>query len=263
MTSEVDDWTAWREARHQRLLGPRSPLALTGTHWFEDTLQLDGVPGQWRATGATAVLTATADDGVLVDGVLLNGAAVVRSDLELEPTHVAVGELRLLLIDRDGALAVRVYDPAGPARSGFSGLDLFDFDASWVLPATFTPFDETRQVVVPNADGVARPLPLGGTVTFSRNDIDVALQVEMDEEHGDLQAVFSDATAQSADPARRAYRFRFVNFPPPDSDGVTVADLNQAFLPPCAFNEFFVCPFPPPGNTLDLAIEAGERAARW
>ena len=42
-----------------------------------------------------------------------------------------------------------------------------------------------------------------------------------------------------------------------------MADLNQAFLPPCAFNEFFVCPFPPPGNTLDLAVEAGERVARW
>jgi uncharacterized protein (DUF1684 family) len=263
VTTPVEQWVAWREARQQRLLGPRSPLALTGTHWFEDTLELDGVPGRWEATGSTARLTARATDGVVVDGELLDGTVQVVSDLQLEPTLVMVGELRLLLIDRDGALAVRVYDPAGPARSGFTGVDLFDFDPSWTVPAIFTPYEQTRQVVVPNADGVARPLPLGGTVAFSRNGIDVTLQVEVDEEFGDLQAVFSDATSRADDPDRRAYRFRFVNFPPPAADGTTVADLNQAFLPPCAFNEYFVCPFPPPGNGLDLVVEAGERTARW
>ncbi|MFJ2892032.1 DUF1684 domain-containing protein [Streptomyces sp. NPDC087305] len=33
-------------------------------------------------------------------------------------------------------------------------------------------------------------------------------------------------------------------------------------LPPCAFAEHFICPFPPPGNTLGVAIEAGERTLR-
>jgi uncharacterized protein (DUF1684 family) len=114
---------------------------------------------------------------------------------------------------------------------------------------------------------VDRPLPLGGRVTFTRNGVDVSLQVEVDEEDGVLQAVFTDATsaADYPDPARPdpAYRFRFVLFDPPDGDGATVADLNRAYLPPCAFSEFFVCPFPPPGNTLDVAVAAGERAVRW
>lgn len=34
-------------------------------------------------------------------------------------------------------------------------------------------------------------------------------------------------------------------------------DFNRAVLPPCAFAEHFICPFPPPGNTLGVAIEAG------
>jgi hypothetical protein len=39
---------------------------------------------------------------------------------------------------------------------------------------------------------------------------------------------------------------------------VTVAaDLAS---PPCAFADAFVCPFPPPGNALPIALEAGERA---
>lgn len=36
-------------------------------------------------------------------------------------------------------------------------------------------------------------------------------------------------------------------------------DLNRAVLPPCAFADHFICPFPPPGNTLPVAVEAGER----
>lgn len=34
-------------------------------------------------------------------------------------------------------------------------------------------------------------------------------------------------------------------------------DFNRAVLPPCAFAEHFICLFPPPGNTLGVAIEAG------
>ncbi|GAA4347663.1 DUF1684 domain-containing protein [Angustibacter luteus] len=263
----VSGWDDWRQARLDRLRGPSSPLALTGTHWFDDELTLDGVPGHWVAGGSGGsggvTLAASATDDVRVDGELLDGTAAIVSDLALTPSDVRAGPLRLRLIDRDGVLAVRVYDPAGPAASGFSGLDVFHFDPSWVLPARFEPFEATRQVVVPNADGVDRPLPLGGTVTFARHGTEINLQVEVDEETGEMQAVFADLTSRSPDPDRRAYRFRFVNFPPPDADGATVADLNQAFLPPCAFNEFFVCPFPPPGNTVDLAVEAGERAARW
>jgi len=37
-------------------------------------------------------------------------------------------------------------------------------------------------------------------------------------------------------------------------------DLNRTQLPPCAFSDAFICPFPPPGNTLPFALEAGERA---
>ena len=48
---DVSSWDDWRQARLDRLRGPWSPLALTGTHWFDDELTLDGVPGRWVATG--------------------------------------------------------------------------------------------------------------------------------------------------------------------------------------------------------------------
>ena len=56
-----------------------------------------------------------------------------------------------------------------------------------------------------------------------------------------------------------SYRFRFLYPAAPDAEGRTTVDFNRALLPPCAFADHFVCPFPPPGNTLDVAVAAGER----
>ncbi|MEV7382169.1 DUF1684 domain-containing protein [Streptomyces lydicus] len=38
-----------------------------------------------------------------------------------------------------------------------------------------------------------------------------------------------------------------------------IVDFNRTLLPPCAFADHFLCPFPPPGNTLPFALRAGER----
>jgi uncharacterized protein (DUF1684 family) len=74
------------------------------------------------------------------------------------------------------------------------------------------------------------------------------------EQDGSLWAVFADSTSGAG-----SYRFRFLRPAAPDADGRTTVDFNRALLPPCAFADHFVCPFPPPGNTLDIAVEAGER----
>jgi uncharacterized protein (DUF1684 family) len=45
------------------------------------------------------------------------------------------------------------------------------------------------------------------------------------------------------------------------STGRLVVDFNFAFQPSCAFDPRWSCPLAPPGNRLDLAVEAGERLA--
>ena len=47
--------------------------------------------------------------------------------------------------------------------------------------------------------------------------------------------------------------------PAADADGHVVVDFNRAYLPPCAFSDFYVCPLPPAGNRLDRPIRAGEK----
>jgi uncharacterized protein (DUF1684 family) len=67
---------------------------------------------------------------------------------------------------------------------------------------------------------------------------------------GSLGAVFGDATSGAG--------VRFPRPAAPDAEGRTTVDFNRALLPPCAFAHHFICPFPPPGNTLDIAVGAGE-----
>jgi uncharacterized protein (DUF1684 family) len=71
---------------------------------------------------------------------------------------------------------------------------------------------------------------------------------------GRLWAVFADVTSGA-----ESYRFRFLYSAAPGADGSTTVDFHRAQLPPCAFVDHFICPFPPPGNRPRLAVEAGER----
>jgi uncharacterized protein (DUF1684 family) len=45
------------------------------------------------------------------------------------------------------------------------------------------------------------------------------------------------------------------------SDGRLVIDLNFAYNPSCAYDEAWACPLAPPGNVIDVPVEAGELIA--
>lgn len=79
-------------------------------------------------------------------------------------------------------------------------------------------------------------------------------RVAVDADDGSLWAVLGDATG-----GRSSDRFRFLRPGTPAADGSITVDLNRVQLPPCAFADHFVCPFPPPGNTLPFELAAGER----
>lgn len=254
----AEDWEQWRAARDATVRAPWGPLALTGTHWFDGELELPGLAGRWHVAGGQVRLTATAGDGVLVDDERLDGTVLVRNDLDARPTTVQIGDVRLVLIDREGVLAVRVFDPESPVLQSFERIDRYPFDQRWVRPAVFTPYDAERATRVAHVDGVERGLPLGGDVAIELDDGTARLAVEVDPETGGMQAVVGDATSGVA-----TYRFRFLDLGAPDDDGRLTADLNRLRLPPCAFSEHFVCPFPPPGNRLHVALEAGERFPLW
>ncbi|MEU9564368.1 DUF1684 domain-containing protein [Streptomyces sp. NPDC048161] len=252
----AQDWKHWHEERTATVAGPYGPLSLTGTHWLSDHPEgrIPGVPGQWRQDGDELVLTASAADGLTVDGEPFTGQVRLSADRgPIGGSRVAHGERRLVVLSREGLWAVRDFDPDSAARRAFRAIDATPYDARWVLPGTFRPYDSARTVRVENADGVERGLGLAGEIAFEADGAEHTLQVAV-EPDGSLWAVFADATSGSS-----SYRFRFLRPSAPAEDGGVTVDFNRALLPPCAFADHFICPFPPPGNTLPLAVEAGER----
>lgn len=254
-TQAERDWQAWHERRTEELSRPYGPAALTATHWLADFPggRLDGVPGHWSADGEAVALRAAAADGLTVDGAPLDGTVRLGADTAPEAARVAHGERRLPVLRREGQWAVRVFDPASEARRTFGGIDVFPYDERWVRPGLFRPYAAGRTVQVPNADGQRRGLGLAGELAFTLDGDEHTLQAAV-EADGSLWAVLADAGSGT-----ESYRFRFLRPPAPAPDGTVPVDLNRTLLPPCAFADHFVCPFPPPGNTLPFVLRAGER----
>lgn len=266
-TAEQRAWQEWREERTATVTAPYGPLSLTGTHWLADHPggRIPGVPGVWREDGDEVVLSASADesrgagapaaDALTVDGEPLTGEARLGADQgAVTDARVADGGRRLVVLRREGDWAVRDFDPESEARRTFPGIEASAHDPRWTVPGRFVPYGSgTRTVQVANADGRERGLGLGGELSFALDGAEHTLQVSV-EADGSLWAVFADATSGEG-----SFRFRFLRPGVPAADGSVTVDLNRAVLPPCAFAAHFICPFPPPGNTLEVPVEAGER----
>ncbi|MER6997322.1 DUF1684 domain-containing protein [Streptomyces sp. NPDC000410] len=255
-TDARQDWMHWHEHRIASVSAPHGPLSLTGTHWLSDYPEgrIPAVPGEWREDGDEVVLSATAADGLTVDGQPLTGG--IRLTADHSPVHesrVAHGERRLVVMRREGLWAVRDFDPRSAARRAFRGIEATPYDPHWALPGRFRPYAEHRTVRVRNADGQERGLGLSGEIVFEAGGAERTLHAAV-EADGSLWAVFADATS-----GKSSYHFRFLRPAAPDADGGVIVDLNRALLPPCAFADHFICPFPPPGNTLPIDIPVGER----
>ncbi|MEW2623054.1 DUF1684 domain-containing protein [Streptomyces sp. NPDC048106] len=252
-----DAWKQWREKREESVTAPYGPLALTATHWIEDHPdgRLPDIPGNWVADDQGVVLKATEADGLRVDRRPFAGEIRLTAGTGPEAAaRVSLGEKRLVVLVREGVWGVRVYDPGAGARQAFRGIEVTEYDPAWSVPGRFTPYDTERVVRLGNADGRARGFALAGELAFTLGGRERTLAVARPD-GGALWAVFADATSGDT-----SFRFRFLFPDAPDARGRTTVDFNRAQLPPCAFAEHFLCPFPPPGNTLDTAVEAGERA---
>ncbi|MEU9441618.1 DUF1684 domain-containing protein [Streptomyces sp. NPDC048304] len=255
-TDAADAWKQWHEQRVETVSAPYGPLALTATHWVEDYPEgrLPDIPGIWVADGDGIVLTAAEGDGLTVNGRPFAGQVRLAAARAPEAeARVAFGEKRLFTLVREGVWGVRVYDPGSAARRSFRGIEATPYDPRWSVPGRFTPYDGARVVRVGNADGRERGLALAGELAFALDGRESTLRVARQGD-GALWAVFADGTSGDT-----SFRFRFLHPDAPDAQGRTTVDFNRAQLPPCAFADHFLCPFPPPGNTLDVAIEAGER----
>ena len=248
----------FRERRNLAAIQPEGPLALTNTQWVDMEQTIWGVPGVWAPRddgGSGLIVKAKAADGVVVDGDLVDGEALVRGKDDESPSTVVFSEtLSAHVIAADGAYALRVWDSQSEGIANFGGIDAFPYSPEWVITGTWTEIPGGKSVGFEHLkeEGVARDEVVPGEIRFTHDGQDYSIAAF--KAGRALQLVFADAT--NGDSTYSVGRFLFLA---PNPDGSITLDFNYAILPPCAFSYAFNCPLPPAQNRFPFAIEAGEK----
>jgi uncharacterized protein (DUF1684 family) len=109
--------------------------------------------------------------------------------------------------------------------------------------------------MVPDVLGNLEESPSPGTLVFTLEGRECRL-TPVGGPGEELFIVFADATSGGETYGGG----RFLSADPPRPDGTVVLDFNLATNPPCAFTPYATCPLPPQGNTLPVAVRAGEKS---
>lgn len=256
-TTPEAELATFRERRNLAVVQPMGNLALTTTQWVDAEQQIWGVPGTWAPLPegeSGLMLTATAADGIRVDGELVDGSVRVAGKDAPTPGDIVFSDTRRgFIIAGPAGYALRVWDAESDAIQSFGRIDAFGYNPDWVVQASFVEIpDMTMPFEHLKDDGATRELEVPGEIAFSKDGVEYRLAAIRSGRA--LQIVFSDAT--SGDTTYSVGRFLFVA---PDAAGNVTLDFNRAVLPPCAFSYSFNCPMPPKQNRFAVPIEAGEK----
>ncbi len=265
---EIEDW---HSARVGRLKAPDGWLALVGlfelpegAHTFgsapdNELVFPDGAPahgGTLTVVDSVVTLTKGKNVKMTADEKRIRGDVALAPDTSPEgPTKIQMGSIQFYVIERRGALYLRVKDANSPVRKNFDGIERFPVSKEWRVDAVLERYAPPRLVEVPNIMGYNEMVPCPGALVFQKDG--VTYRLEANSQEGDeLFMVFGDAT--SGQDTYGGGRFVYVDMP--GSDGRTVLDFNRSYNPPCVFTEFATCPLPTPQNVLPFRVEAGEKA---
>jgi uncharacterized protein (DUF1684 family) len=243
--------------REESVVQPKGNLALVNTQWVDSEQPIWGVPGTWApAPEGGLMVSAAASDGIIVDGVLVDGSAVVRGKDDPAPSEIAFSDTvsGFVIAGEDGQYALRVWDSNSEGIREFGAIDAYPYNPDWVIQAKFTenPAGTTMGFEHLKDEGKTREQVIPGEITFTKDGVDYNLAAF--KAGRALQLVYADAT--SGVDTYSVGRFLFVA---PNPDGTIVLDFNRSVLPPCAFSYNFNCPLPPKQNRFAVAIEAGEK----
>lgn len=226
------DWQRWRERRAKKVLSPYGIASLVSTNWVTETpIDIEGIDGQWSAT-----------DGQVVSST---GVRLAPGDPDLQ-----LGTVRVRAIEREGALALRVFDPDAASRTSLREIAAFPPADEWTIVGEFEPAPEAH-LDIEHVGGWVEDAQLAGHVAFELDGARYRFAVTAERDR--YFAVFADQTN-----GRETKQFRFLNLPPADDLGKVLVDFNAAYLPPCAFSDAYFCPLPPASNRLAAKVLAGE-----
>ena len=253
------DWQKWHSARERELDTPHGWLSLTSFHWLPgSTAKLPGLPGLYSVQDGEAVLAASAADGYsTADGAPVDGTVRAQVAEAKSLVWLTLGDVVIELALRGGRYTIRTRDPKAAARAAFRGVPAFPVDEKWLSHGRFEPFVAPQRISVSTArDDLVQQITGVGTVTLELDGRQYSL-IATAGAGGALNIAFHDATNGS-----ETARWRAVPTSVPTGNGGVEIDFNRAVNFPFAFSDYGTCPAPPAGNTLPIAITAGELAPR-
>jgi uncharacterized protein (DUF1684 family) len=252
-------YSTYHERRELSVVQPKGSLALVNTQWVDSEQTIWGVPGVWAPLpdGESGLrVTAAAADKIVVDGVPVDGTAVVRGKDDPNPSEISFSDTvtGFVIASEAGAYALRVWDANSEGIQEFGSIDAFPYNPDWVITAAWTEIPGGMTVGFEHLkdDGSTREEVVPGSITFSKDGIDYDLAAFKSGRA--LQLVFADGTSGVS--TYSVGRFLFLA---PNPNGTITLDFNRAVLPPCAFSYNFNCPLPPKQNRFAVPIAAGEK----
>lgn len=141
----------WQATRHTELAAPDSWLGLVGLVWLEQGDNLVGhgadcavaLPAGPSRLGSLRVageqISWLAEPGCAVrvarGGTVQGDRQLLLSDRDGAPSELSFGSLVLIVIERDGRLAVRLRDRNWAAGQTSPALTCYDYDPAWRIEA--------------------------------------------------------------------------------------------------------------------------------
>jgi uncharacterized protein (DUF1684 family) len=169
---------------------------------------------------------------------------------------IAIGKVSLAVHVTGGRLALRVRDPDGAPARAFAGFDWFPIDPANRVIGRFIRDPTPAKLPVMNTFNGVDMYDTEGVIEFELRGQALHLR-PFTTRPMRFYIVFRDAS--SGVETYEAARFLYADL---QADGRVVLDFNQAYNPPCAFNEYTTCPIPLKENVLPVKVLAGEKAYR-
>ena len=153
--------------------------------------------------------------------------------------------------------------------SSFEGPRYFPLDERWRVAARLDKEapGTGQPVQLQTSVGDLRDFVVAGTFVFRVGGADGAEGQEQEyrltaysmlpapPDYTDLFVPFKDATT-----GKESYGAgRYIDVPWQEASSDYTLDFNMAYNPSCAYSPRYNCPYPPPQNTLKIAVTAGEK----
>jgi hypothetical protein len=266
-TAYIESLQGWRSRLDDEIRGERGPLALGGLYWLEPGINTVGsspdcticlpkpIPrllGAFEFDGSRVKFHADVGQTVEINGVTMQSAANLHYDDEAGASTVRKDDVTLALTRHAGRVGVRLWN-ADRARA-FPPRSWFDPNPDYIIQGNYTGYPAPVKIKIPDSLGETQDGYVQGYVTFKLRGKSHSLDAA-ETDDGRLFLQFKDVTGGSTTYAGG----RYLETDPVSEDGLVSLDFNRAYNPPSAFSEFAPCSLAPKANTLNCAVEAGER----